>query len=186
MFQSTLSFVTLQSTLCTGLVAAAFDDLWALASKAIISLACIAGDGPARSYEEKMREMKGEMKRQLSRPFQLSSEFEVWSESQVAVSFVAMLGRVADLQHRLASGGRDEGGVACKGGRFDAGETVPLQDQINLIQAEWRQCKDGVEVLLQTLAHTVAATAAEEEKAREKGERDSVLQDSKGRGQTAA
>jgi len=63
---------------------------------------------------------------------------------------------------------------------------VPVQDQINLIQAEWRQCKDGVEVLLQTLAHTVAATAAEEEKAREKGARDSVLQDSKGRGQTAA
>jgi hypothetical protein len=161
-----------------GLVAAAFDDLWALASKAIMSLACIAGDAPARSYQEKMREMKGEMKRQLSRPFQLSSECEVWSDCPVAVSFVALLDRVQELQHRLASGGGGEGG--------DANEAVPVQDQINLIQAEWRQCKDGVEVLLQTLAHTVAATAAEEEKAREKGERDSVLQDSKGRGQTAA
>jgi hypothetical protein len=43
-----------------------------------------------------------------------------------------------------------------------------------------------VEVLLQTLAYTVAAATAEEEMAREKGEREPLLQDDKGSGQKAA
>ena len=120
-----------------GLVAAAFDDLWALASKAIMSLACIAGDAPARSYQEKMREMKGEMKRQLSRPFQLSSECEVWSDCPVAVSFVALLDRVQELQHRLASGGGVRGATPMRRCLFKTRSTSykPSGDSVRTV---WR------------------------------------------------
>ena len=153
----------------TGLVTAAFDDLWTLAAKAILRLASIEDDqkGSRKRYESKIMELKSDMDREISR--------ELSSTGDLGVRFQALLDRMQDLQQcqieclawgaRTPGDGDEDGSIgAWEGGgdESEENEAAPggnkrerRRDEIDLlrsdIQGKWQEFQDSVERMLQNL-----------------------------------